>query len=511
MFKIFKNIFLLLTTVLTLVLTISILFSLTPIKKRGINAVSETRYMRSNTQSINSLTAYQLGTTQSSSSLSTTVSSPLGNGYQNLTVFWGIRVWKRNSSGTETEITSGTPVAQVSRSSIASGLQSATWTPSTTSLNTTDSIVVRVYIQVGTNGWQQGATSPIFTTEQLGNSILDNQTWTIYYYTQYTGFSGTPASNRYTAGTFHWGSATYNSRIENFSHFSPTLTVGTTGTQISTVDTGSHNVHIGGAFTLVSSSGSINVNSIKISEIGSVAANTYLTNVKLYYETAGTCTYNGTESQYGSTTSFNSSQQATFTQTLSVTTSQVCIYVVFDVHESAPDTSTIDIQITNPSTDVTVDTGANSSPATAVNISGNTTINFVVAVSISLTTDGSVSWGIMESNTSNSTISLPDTEVIHSDSNVNIDLNVKSSNATGGSVNWTLGSTSGTDTFVYEYSSNSGSNWNTFLIPDSYYSFVSGLTPDSTQNLDLRITTPTVSSEFDQKTITVTIQAVQSS
>ena len=284
----------------------------------------------------------------------------------------------------------------------------------------------------------------------------------------------------------------------------------TTGTQVSTVNTGETGKYIGGAFTMVSNTGTINVNSIQISEAGTLNANTYLHNVKLFYETAGTCTYDANETQYGTTTSFSSSEDATFSSTLGITTSQVCFYVVFDIDQNATDSASIDIEISNPSTDVTVDSGYGSSPATTVAISGSTTVSTVATISISLNTDGSVTWGVMEANTTKSTLDISDTEVVQSDSNVNIDLDIKSTNAIG-TTDWTLSSVAGNNLFVYENSSNGGTDWNMFVLPNSYYSFVSAMTPSSTQNVDLRITTPTVSTDFDQKTITITILASQSS
>jgi len=172
-------------------------------------AVSETRYMRSDTHTINSLSAYQLGTGATSSALNTTVACIVHPQNNNGTVYWGVRVWTRNSSGTETELTEGTPVAQVSRTS-GSGVQSATWAPSATTLATTNSIIVRVYIRVVCStedtGWVQGGTLADFSTEQLGSIRLDNQTWTIYYNTTYYTLAS-PPSSRYTSGTFYWGAS----------------------------------------------------------------------------------------------------------------------------------------------------------------------------------------------------------------------------------------------------------------------------------------------------------------
>jgi hypothetical protein len=114
-----------------------------------------------------------------------------------------------------------------------------------------------------------------------------------------------------------------------------------------------------------------------ISDTGTVNANQNLSNVKLYYETAGTCTYNGNEAAFNSTgVDFNSSDVATATGTMSVGTSQVCVYVVLDVGSGASDNQTLEIQISNPSTDVTITNGS-VTPATVVQISGTTTLHVV--------------------------------------------------------------------------------------------------------------------------------------
>jgi hypothetical protein len=167
---------------------------------------TETRYMRSD----DIITGYfNLGTSQSS----------VAKGYEayypgSRTVYWGIRVWKRDSSGTETEITAGTPVAQVSRSANGEGLQSATWACPQTPLDPTDRIVVRVYQKIGAGAWVSVTAftgNSGWATEQLGAIQLDSATWTVYYFTlrDYDGVD--------TYGDFYWGTSTYNSRIENFS------------------------------------------------------------------------------------------------------------------------------------------------------------------------------------------------------------------------------------------------------------------------------------------------------
>jgi len=123
--------------------------------------------------------------------------------------------------------------------------------------------------------------------------------------------------------------------------------------------------------------------------------------------------------------------------------------------------------------------------------------------------DGSVAYGILPVNASEDTISLTDTQVVTNDSNVPADLAVKSSDAVGG-VNWNLVAATGSlDEFTHEYSSNDGGAWATFNVDNTTYAaLATNVAVDGTQNLDLRIGTPSSVSDQDvQKTITVTVLA----
>lgn len=153
----------------------------------------------------------------------------------------------------------------------------------------------------------------------------------------------------------------------------PSISVSTTGTQTATMNIPSTNQFVGGAFTMIRNSSSANVTGITLTETGTVSANTGLNNVKLYYDTTN-CTYEGTEPQYGSTTTFNASAKASFTGSVAVGTSQVCFYVLTDVTSSAVGGDTLEIQIADPSTEVTASAGS-VAPASAVSIAGTTTLN----------------------------------------------------------------------------------------------------------------------------------------
>jgi len=165
-----------------------------------VNDPVETRYFRSD---------LVFGTSQ------TTTGAKIAKYHDPLvTGYWGIRVWHL-VGGVETEITSGTPNATVSRSVEGSGIQSNTWDCPETSLTVNDQIVVRVYFQAAAEGWQLLQT---FTSEVLGAGKLDAATWTVYYYTRIVWITGTTYEY-----DFYHGSSFYNSRVTNFSWSVPAV------------------------------------------------------------------------------------------------------------------------------------------------------------------------------------------------------------------------------------------------------------------------------------------------
>lgn len=156
------------------------------------------------------------------------------------------------------------------------------------------------------------------------------------------------------------------------------LTASATGTQVSPLNVGQTNQYVGGAFMLSTNTSSTNVTSIKITETNTVNANSTLSNLQLLYETDATktCTFDGTETSYGTSTTFNASEQATVTGSMTVGTSTVCVYPRVDVGSGA--SGFLDLEITNPSSDIIISAGT-STPATAVAINGSSTLSSVVA------------------------------------------------------------------------------------------------------------------------------------
>jgi hypothetical protein len=170
---------------------------------------TEERCFGYHTQTVNGLTAIRLIT---GPDVSYRVEENEATVDRAITIQWGIRVWKRSSAGTETEITAGTPVALVSRNNNGQGIQSATWSCPEVSLSPTDSIVVRVYMDF--EGWR---LLQEFTTEQLGAQKLVSSPWTVYYYTYYNlRLVGGVEGDLVLTARFYHGNSGYPSRIAGF-------------------------------------------------------------------------------------------------------------------------------------------------------------------------------------------------------------------------------------------------------------------------------------------------------
>ncbi len=130
------------------------------------------------------------------------------------------------------------------------------------------------------------------------------------------------------------------------------------------------------------------------------------------------------------------------------------------------------------------------------------------AVSISLNTDGAVAFGTQALDSTNDTTSsgINDVETISVDSGP-ANLDVSSSTFSDGSNTWSLGSTAnGADQVFWEFSPDTTA-WSTFAAADTNYSLATNVAQGSTQNLYLRLTTPTTTSSYNQHSSTITITA----
>lgn len=167
---------------------------------------TQTRYMQGESHRVNECPAYKLSVSQSNRYRSGFTVNP------SMCMFrWGIRVWKVSNDGTKTEITNGSPVAIVYRTRIGEGFQAATWHCPEIALTSTDAILVWVWNYDYTrNKWVGVLSGAWFITEQLGGIQLNDAIWTVHYYTSACEY-------RFSwRGMFHWGTPTYNSRIEGF-------------------------------------------------------------------------------------------------------------------------------------------------------------------------------------------------------------------------------------------------------------------------------------------------------
>ena len=163
----------------------------------------------------------------------------------------------------------------------------------------------------------------------------------------------------------------------------PDLEVGTTGTQTATSSIPHTNLYLGGAFSMKSPKGPETVTDITITENGTIDASSGLDNVRLYYEYDTSAPYNcasesyaGTETQFGATSTFpGANGSTTFSGSVAVgTTSTMCVYVVADVVDAATDAETIDIEISDPSTEVVLVDGIVYPEGTVVALAGSTTL-----------------------------------------------------------------------------------------------------------------------------------------
>lgn len=172
----------------------------------------ETWYIRSDTDTVNGVLGYVANTTQSTSSVSinTTTLFP--------SVEFGWRIWHVGGGNNETtEITSGTPIAIVQRSSTSSGIQSNTWTPPATSLQVGwDSFKFTIYYTspIGFTPWTAFA---VLTSERQMYKALEAQELTFYLWTSFT-INTFPTPNDIQ---IRFGSSTYNTRIEDLTFTNP--------------------------------------------------------------------------------------------------------------------------------------------------------------------------------------------------------------------------------------------------------------------------------------------------
>jgi hypothetical protein len=171
---------------------------------------------------------------------------------------------------------------------------------------------------------------------------------------------------------------------ETVADLGPDTILSSIGSQKTQEIAGNTGVYVGGTFVITSIS-SRTVSGITIDEVGTIDAQTGLNNIELYYDLDTTSpydcvdeSYGGVEDQFGSTDtngfSGSNGESAFAGSIVAISPTQtMCVYVVLDVTSSATDGSVIEIQVSNPDTDITV-SGETVFPSTVVELAGGTTI-----------------------------------------------------------------------------------------------------------------------------------------
>jgi len=140
-------------------------------------------------------------------------------------------------------------------------------------------------------------------------------------------------------------------------------------------------------------------------------------------------------------------------------------------------------------------------------VNAKAALDSIAAVSISLTTDGTVGFGILPLNgIENTTVSgINDVQTVTIDIGP-VNLDAKSTVFSDGANDWLLGATNGNNQVKWEFSPD-GITWTTFLAADTLSDLANNVTQGASQNLYLRITMPTITSSSNQFGSVVTIMA----
>lgn len=132
-----------------------------------------------------------------------------------------------------------------------------------------------------------------------------------------------------------------------------------------------------------------------------------------------------------------------------------------------------------------------------------------ISVSVS---DGTVAYGTLDLSDSQDTTTggVNDSQTATNDGNVNEDFNITSTHATGGT-QWSLAATIGANQYKHSFCTatcDSSPTWTAITTAGSYQALAGTVTPSGTSVFDLMIETPSSTSDYVQKSITVTVQAV---
>lgn len=170
---------------------------------------TETWYFQDSDHTVNTVLGYNLKTTESSIERSVDQSW-----LSNRTIEWSWKISIVNKLGNEVELSSGY-VANTSRSTDGSGLQSTTWMPPLTTVYAGyEALRLDLYMRGNGTFGTTYSHMATFISNKLMTTQLANTTWTFYAWTERTYI---PVSN-FTRGWFKWSSLSYKSRVEGITY-----------------------------------------------------------------------------------------------------------------------------------------------------------------------------------------------------------------------------------------------------------------------------------------------------
>ncbi len=263
------------------------------------------------------------------------------------------------------------------------------WDVVTTANLTDGSDTTNIALQ--SNGGITDPAGGTFLTPNGGQKDTSSQTGNITFTSgQFTELEyaieptvGAPQGNTYCFRLTDAGTPLRNYTNYPEGTISADIDVSASSSQVSSLNVGTVGQYVGGTFVIERPGSSRTLTDITITETGTVDAQANLANPTLFYDLDITapydCTgesYNGTETSVTGSSFSGPNGTSTFTG-LGVTvrnTQSFCGYIVFDVGTGAQNGDTINIEITDPSSDVVV-TSSTVGPSAVVSPTGSTTIN----------------------------------------------------------------------------------------------------------------------------------------
>lgn len=168
--------------------------------------ILKTVWMQDSQHTINTVQGYKLLQDEGSGS-----ASAADQFTGDVTLYWGVRVWRILAGGSLSEVTGGSATAIVSRAANGEGMQNNTFAWPNKIFMRTDALLIKVYCDTNNPPTTLLAT---FISKQLTDNpkfvslVTQASTATMYYYTK----REFPVSGE-TEGTLFWGGGSYDTRL----------------------------------------------------------------------------------------------------------------------------------------------------------------------------------------------------------------------------------------------------------------------------------------------------------